>query len=330
MDRFLTIEDLGNLPAPKWLIDGLFEQDALVMLYGPPGSFKSFLAIDWALCLASGRPWNGRVVAPSRVLYMLGEGKASLLKRIKAWVYHNGLSRAEEARLNANFRVTFEVPQLAIPREASEFTDELIEDGFDPTTVIIDTLARSYVGKSENDPMDTGLWIESVDALRQRGITVLVLHHTRKNTEFGLQYRGSTAWMGAMDTAFVLERNPEGYKGYSKLNCSKQKDHQEPPDIWLQSAQIRLPEALEGSIVLQEVGRPGEAEEEALRAEEEALEAIINGLLADPTFTSDRVRARQLATGTGLPEATANTKINRARKRIPDISAKIEVEPNAG
>jgi RecA-family ATPase len=81
-ERFLTLDELGNLPEPKWMVEGLFEQDALVMLVGPPGSFKSFLAIDWALSLACGRPWNNRATVPSRVLYALGEGKASLLKRI--------------------------------------------------------------------------------------------------------------------------------------------------------------------------------------------------------------------------------------------------------
>lgn len=309
------------MPAPKWLVDGLFEQDALVMLVGPPGSFKSFLAIDWALSLAAGRPWNGRATSHSRVLYALGEGKASLLKRIEAWIQHNELTWAERTRLNANFRVTFEVPQLADRREASEFRDSLDEDGFNPTVIIIDTLARGYVGKNENDPMDAGIWVENADRLRQRGATVIIVHHTKKNTEFGLQYRGTTAFLGAMDTAFTLERNPEGYKGYSKLVCTKQKDHMEPPDLWMQSLQIRPKPDVEGSIVLVETTAPG-ADEAAEEAENKAaLQTIIDSLIADDTFKSDRARARALADKAGMLETTAQTKIHRARKRVVGIEA---------
>lgn len=325
MERFLTIEDLGNLPPPKWLIEDLFEQDALVMVVGPPGSFKSFLAIDWALSLAVGRPWNGRRTEPSRVLYALGEGKASLLKRINAWGHHNGLDKHERNRMNANFRVTFEVPQLAVRGEATDFMSDLDEDGFNPTCLVIDTFARSYVGKNENDPMDIGVWVEAADDLRQRGMTVLILHHTKKNTEFGLQYRGSTALMGAMDSAYTLDRNPEGYRGLAKLTCSKQKDHQEPADIWMRSAHIKPPEATEGSIVLLEIEKPGAEEEEAKAQEDAALQAIIGGLLNNPEYTSDRARAKALAAQTNILEATAQSKIQRTRKRL-DIKEDLGAE----
>lgn len=303
------------MPEPKWLIEGLFEQDALVMLVGPPGSFKSFLGIDWALSLAVGLPWSDRETKPSRVLYALGEGKASLLKRIQAWIDYKDLTQEEFNRLNANFRITFEVPQLAIQRETTKFIEALTEDDFNPTVLIIDTLARSYVGKNENDPMDAGVWVESVDKLRQKGMTVLVLHHTKKNTEFGLKYRGTTAFLGAMDTSFVLERNPEGFRGFAKLSCDKQKDHIEPPDIWLKTKHIRPKENKEGSIVLIETEKPGEEEESLRKGEEEALTTIIDSLLDDNTFASDRARAKVLADKFDMLESTAQTKIHRYRKR---------------
>ena len=315
MDRFLTLEDLGNLPPPKWLIEGLFEQNAVVMLVGPPAAYKSFLAIDWAMCLATGRPWNGRAVEPSRVLYALGEGKASLLKRVEAWVYWNKLDAKELADLNANFRVTFDVPQLAVQREVTEFLGDLDADGFAPNVFIIDTLARSFVGKSENDPQDVGVWVESVDRMRQRDMTVLVLHHTKKNTEFGLQYRGSTAFLGAMDSAFTLEKNPEGYKGYAKLVCNKQKDHAEPDDVWMHWQHVCKPGAEEGSIVLIESNNPDAEMEEKKEAENAAVDELIHSLLGDETFISDRQRAKVLATKLGMLEGTAQTKISRARRK---------------
>ena len=331
MYQFLTIEDLGNLPPPKWMIQGLFEQDALVMLVGPPGSFKSFLAIDWALSLAVGRPWNGRAVVPSRVLYALGEGKASLLKRLQAWITYNNLSKSERDTLNANFRIVFNVPQLAMPRAAGEFIDALREDELEPNLLVIDTLARSLVNKNENDQMDAGVWVDSADRLRQSGMTVLVLHHTKKNVEFGLRERGSSAFLGAMDTSFVLERNAEGYKGYAKLFCNKQKDHAEPEDIWMHHKHIRPNPNTEGSIVLVETNPPGEADQEAKQADEDALNNLIQGLMEDPTYPSDRARARELAVRTNMLEATAQTRIHRARKNAPskeEIQLELGLEPS--
>jgi RecA-family ATPase len=315
LERFLTIDDLGQLPPPKWLIDGLFEQDGLVMLVGPPGSFKSFLAIDWALSLAVGRPWNERAVQPARVLYALGEGKASLLKRLKAWMWRNQLTEDEKEILNANFRVTFDVPQLAVHKNFGEFEYDLDMDGFNPTVFIIDTLARSYVGKNENDPMDVGIWVENADKLRQRGMAVIALHHTKKNTEFGLQYRGSTAFPGAMDSMFTLERAPEGFKGYAKLTCTKQKDHQEPDDVWMRWEQVRPPDNQEGSIVLVEASKPNEEAEEEKQVRDAAIDLMINSLLEDGSYESDRARARELSMKMDMLEGTAQTRISRARRK---------------
>ena len=324
MFEFLSIADLEHMPEPRWLVEGLFEQDAMVMLVGPPGSFKSFLAIDWGLSLAVGRPWNGRATEPSRVLYALGEGKASLLKRIQAWVTHNKLDRNERERLNANFRITFNVPQLAVPREATAFTEHLEKDGFNPTMLIIDTLARSYVGKDENNPMDAGVWVESVDRLRKRGMTVLILHHTKKNTEFGLKYRGTTAFLGAVDTSFVLERNPEGFRGLARLTCDKQKDHMEPQDVWMKREHIRPADGKEGYIVMVEVEKPGLAEEVERDAERAALDGMIESLLNDADHASDRSRARALSEVMGIAESAAQSKISRARRKRGDAEPELQ------
>jgi hypothetical protein len=315
-NRFLTIEDLGNLPPPKWLVEGLFELNSLVMLVGPPGAFKSFLALDWALSMAAGRKWNSRQVAPCRVLYALGEGKASLLKRLNAWIWHNDLNEEEKAQLNANFRVTFHVPQMSMKSDVTTFITDLDVDNYAPDVLFIDTLARSLVGKDENSQLDAGLWVDGADRLRQRGMAVVALHHTKKNTEFGLQYRGSSALRGAMDTELTLHRDPDGQKGCAKLACSKQKDHEEFEDVWLRRERVEPPGNIEGSIILQEITRPNrEAAEEEQTEKDKALDEMIISLLGDDEYTSDRARARALAEKMGINEGTAQTKISRSRRK---------------
>src|SRR5262249_46295895 len=83
--RLLTLADLDNLPDPEWLVDGLVGQNALVVLFGPPGVGKSFLALDLALSIATGRPWLGRKTTQGGVVYVYAEGTSELKHRAAAW-----------------------------------------------------------------------------------------------------------------------------------------------------------------------------------------------------------------------------------------------------
>lgn len=312
MNRFLSIDDLGDMPAPKWLIHGLFEVGSLVMLAGPPASYKSFLALDWVLSMATKRRWHGRDTTPSKVLYVLGEGKASLLKRITAWTHYYNVKGSDMDELRTNFRVTFDVPQMASKASVDNLLAQLKAEGFEPDVIVVDTFARSFVGLDENSQRDTGLWVESADRLRQNGYTVIFLHHTAKNTEFGVKYRGSTAIMGAMDTAFTLVRDAESGPDRMVLNCSKQKDHDEGDPIYLQRV-IVAPERSEGgSVVLV----PAIRRDSRFTEEGQQAERYIDELLEDNTFESDRARARKLSTIIGISEAAAQTKVSRRKKEI--------------
>ncbi|NHX33349.1 AAA family ATPase, partial [Escherichia coli] len=58
---------------------------SLCSIYGPSGSYKSFLAVSWACHIASGKTWAGKRVADGAVLYVVGEGGIGVPRRIKAW-----------------------------------------------------------------------------------------------------------------------------------------------------------------------------------------------------------------------------------------------------
>lgn len=313
-NRFLSIDDLLNLPSPAWLIDGMFEVNSLVMLAGPPASYKSFLALDWVLSMATNRDWHGRATKPAQVLYVLGEGKASLLKRIDTWMHYHQVSGEERTLLQQNFRVTFDVPQMASKASVDNLLAGLDAVGFKPTVIVVDTFARSFVGLDENSQQDTGIWIESADRLRQLGYTVIFLHHTAKNTEFGVKYRGSTAIMGGMDTAFTMQKDRDT-PSMCVLACTKQKDHDEGEPIYLQRLIVTPREGDEGSIVLIPAVRVDERFTPEFIAKEEKIEELIQTLTQDAGFVSDRARARELSKQTGLTEGAAQTRITRLRQR---------------
>lgn len=307
---FFTIDELGNMAPPRWKIEGLFEAESLVMVAGPPGSFKSFLVLDWILSMASGKNWNHRQTESSKCLYVLGEGKSSLNKRVNAWRQENHLSAAEAAALKENFLVTFDVPQLAQRAAVDNLLSRLSDRGFRPDVVVVDTFARSFVGMDENGQRDVGLWVEQADRLRAAGLTVIFLHHTAKNTEFGVRYRGSSALLGAMDTAMTVQRDPEIPHGI-KVEVTKQKDHDEGDPMFFARKIVRSADNAEGSVVLV----PTIKMDERFTEEGQKVDEVMDALMTDTSFESDRARARELSRRFDyISETAAQGRITRRRK----------------
>jgi hypothetical protein len=313
--NFFSIDELGEMPPPRWMIQDMFEANSLVMVAGPPGSFKSFLVLDWLLCMASGKTWMSRATEPSRVLYVLGEGRSSLLKRIQAWIAFNKLSALEAESLKANFKVTFEVPQMAQKASVDNMLSGLQSEGFSPNVIAIDTFARSFVGMDENSQKDVGLWVESADRLRNLGFTVIFLHHTAKNTEFGVRYRGSTAILGAMDTAMTLVREADIPHGV-KLQVTKQKDHDEGEPMYFTRMLINIPGSGENSVVL----APAMKMDERFTVDGQELEKAIDVIMKDTSYESNRARGRAIHQmfPARISEEAAAQRMNRLMKK-PEV-----------
>ncbi len=87
--RWRWFHELRLLPEPEWLVGGHILRDSLVMLAGPPGSGKSFLALDAALSVNYGVPFLGEFdTTPGKVVYVAAEGVRGLWKRVEAWMAH--------------------------------------------------------------------------------------------------------------------------------------------------------------------------------------------------------------------------------------------------
>jgi len=75
---------LKALPDPEPLVDGVLDQGTVALLYGKWGSGKSFIALDWAASVATGRAWQGRSTEQRRVLYVAAEGAFGFKGRVDA------------------------------------------------------------------------------------------------------------------------------------------------------------------------------------------------------------------------------------------------------
>ena len=279
--------------------DGLYVTKDFIVTH------NSFMALDWILCMVTGRSWNGRPTAEAKCLYALGEGKSSLLKRIHAWMHYHQTTPEERRKIAQNLKITFEVPQIALKASVDNMLSGLSAIHFEPTVVVVDTFARSFVGLDENSQKDTGLWVEGAERLRATGYTVILVHHTKKNMEMGVQYRGSTVLMGAMDTSMTMVKN----SGVVTMTMTKQKDHDEGEPITFNRLVVQPDPLAEGSIVL----TPTIQKDHRFMSPEKD-ETMLQSLLEDPSFESDRARARILADQTGISEMAAQARIARRRK----------------
>lgn len=269
----LTARELIDAPPPSWMIEGVMPHGFCV-LHGPPGSFKSFLALDWALCIASGLQWHGRATEPGWVVYVAAEGRGGLGQRVEAWLDHHHVDDVDRARFlpeTVNFLDSGALDKIA--RTLAELPER-------PGLLVVDTMARSIPGADENASQDVGQFVSAVDLIRGQH-SALVVHHNRKGDD---EERGSGSLRGAADLMVRVKR--EGLTENVTLSCSKLKEAPEwepiemrlvdtsdsaildvpippplfaPPHIELQDAVLRAlreePEPVSGSHLARALGR---------------------------------------------------------------------------
>lgn len=209
--RLLSPTDLQNLPEPVPLIEDVLDRGTTGLLFGRFGSCKSFISLDWAACVASGKAWQGQKTEQAKVLYVVAEGVAGFSGRLEAWqVGWRAIVDDEQIAF-------LPVPVNLMTQDVDRLAEEIHEGGFE--FVILDTIARCTVGADENSAKDVGVVIDSmsrlVDATPNHQGMVLGIHHAGK----GGQLRGSSAYEAGVDTVYSVERNGDIY-----LRCTKRKD----------------------------------------------------------------------------------------------------------
>lgn len=215
------------MPAPTWLVDNIVPNGSLVGLFGPSGSFKSFQAIDIAMSVGTGLPWQGHPVERGLAVYISAEGGIGVGKRGGAWLKHRGVSpnAVDIAWLIES------VPINPNGEEMDILLRRVAEMDREPSLVVIDTLARCFDG-NENETEDMNRFVAGVDHLRHTlNCAVIVVHHTRLD---GSRERGNTAFRGATDTMIEVKRNDD----LVTLECVKQRDSEHFEDIELEMLRI--------------------------------------------------------------------------------------------
>ena len=196
--------DQDDWQEPTWLVPHALPDDSLVMLYGAKGSFKSFIALDLGLHIASARPgWGASFEERQAVVYCAGEGPTSVGKfRRPAW-------RSAYPDIHGPLPF-FLVKDAEFPKAISgESVRNFIEGvrHLNPALVIIDTLHVFMTGLSEVKDDDCGIAIESLKQIkRELGCIVLVIHHAGKDSTAGA--RGHSSLTADMDVVHEAIGHP--------------------------------------------------------------------------------------------------------------------------
>lgn len=217
--HLLDESEIANLPKLDWLVDEWLPKHGLALLYGPSGCGKSFVALDWALSVASGLEWLSQSTAQGSVVYVWAEARTGLNQRLEAW------KLAHEVRTLPAALFMLDAPQFHDERQVTAFLASLAKKDPNPALIIVDTLARCFVGGEENSARDVGLFMAGLTRIIEATeACVLVIHHTGRS---GDSERGSTALRAAVDTAVSLSRKGETLR----LSVDKQRDSSPPAPI---------------------------------------------------------------------------------------------------
>ena len=224
--RFVSRERMQNIRPPAWLINGLLPVQSYAILYGAPGTFKTFLALDIALSVAAGMGMGEAANWPDieeagPVLYCAGEGRSSITKRVRAWENTNFYGNRVE-----DFNLVDPVPLVS--EDIGVFIEgakQLSPNGY--KLVVIDTVGRAMQGMNENSQEHASGFTQKVEHLQKElGAAVLALHHTGKGDTNSA--RGSSVFGADADVMLKLERQNKSY--VVSLAMTKQKDAPEWED----------------------------------------------------------------------------------------------------
>jgi predicted transcriptional regulator len=214
--QVLSFDDMMTLHRPKYLIDGLIAEQSLTILFGTSESGKTFAALDMFLSMASGLPWHGRTVLQGRGMYIVGEGTGHFSDRMRGWC-QGDIQRGAAGSLRERTCFVPAAVQFLSPVNFRELQEQVRRFAKDLRLIVVDTLARCFVGGDENMAADMGLFVSRCDELRQEfNCAVLVLHHCNQRGD----ERGSTALGAAADTMILAKKVGD----LVTLSCKKQKD----------------------------------------------------------------------------------------------------------
>ncbi len=217
LSNFLDLQ----IPQRGMILNPIIPEKGLTMLYAPRGIGKTFVALNIALAVATGKSmFNNKwsAVKPSKVLLVDGEMPAySLQDRLKNMELSNNVDTSDLDNLQI---LSSDLQEIGIPDLSTVDGQQLIEEHLDGVKLLIlDNLSALCISGRENESESWLPMQKWLSFLKRRGISVLLIHHANKA---GNQ-RGNSKKEDLLDTVIVLRR----VKNYCSQDGAKFEIHYE-------------------------------------------------------------------------------------------------------
>ncbi len=224
--------------AQPYLIDDMYDLNTMVVTYGESNSGKTYVVLDQAFAIATGRAWNGHKVNKGLVVYVAAEGGRGFRKRIAAFRQHYDVPELPFALVPCPvdlFSSTADAKALVtLIREAEAASGEKC------VMVVVDTLARAMGGGDENSGADMGVLLKNCDRIRETtGATFHLIHHSGKDKAKGA--RGWSGLRGHIDTE--IEVAP------GRVEVTKQRDLEKIKELTFALKGVGVGERADGRAV---------------------------------------------------------------------------------
>ena len=214
MNQPLPVVRVGEIAsdenAQRWLVEGLWGASSVGVIGGAPKCSKTWLGLDMALSVATGTACLGKYAVPEPgpvLVYLAEDALPTVRERIEGMARHRGLDLA---------RVEIHVitaPVLRLDRDPDR--TRLLETTrqLRPRLLLLDPLVRLH-GIDENHAGEVAELLAYFRSLqRQLDLSVVLVHHTRKNAVGGAAagqgLRGSSDIHAFGDSNLYLRRARE-------------------------------------------------------------------------------------------------------------------------
>lgn len=169
----------------EYLVDRLIPKNAITVLFGRGGIGKTWLALELARCVGGGIPFLGLEIQQTTVVYIDFENPMAVLT--------SRTQKLGEAK-GVFFWLANDENKKAPKLDSQEW--EIYKTLPKGSLLVFDTL-RSSQSKDEDKSQDMAMVLSRLKELRDLGFTVVLLHHTPKNSD--RVAKGSTAIVDLSD-----------------------------------------------------------------------------------------------------------------------------------
>lgn len=161
----------------EWIIENILPAQSITLLHGRGGIGKTWLSLQIGDAVSQGAYLWGQATKKLPVYYIdLENSYPVLVERVK--------------KLNIEQMFFWHNSSDTPPPKIDSPAWTVYRDKLPPGLLIVDTL-RAFQSLDENDSRHMAGIMANLKAIRDRGFTIILLHHTPKNNE--RTYKGSTA-----------------------------------------------------------------------------------------------------------------------------------------